>query len=62
MQCYEQKNRIFLATIDQKYFEDIQQLKRMPLLIHVGAVEEGWEKIRCGVQDVNGGVIRDVRV
>lgn len=30
--------------------------------IHVVAVEEGWERIRCGVQDVKGGVIRDVRV
>ncbi len=24
--------------------------------------EGGWEKIRCGVQDMNGSVIRDVRV
>ncbi len=30
--------------------------------IHLGAVEEGWERIQCGVQDMNGGVIRDVRV
>ncbi len=25
-------------------------------------VEEGWERIQCGVWDVNDGVIRDVRV
>ncbi len=25
-------------------------------------VEEEWERIQCGVQDVNSGVIRDVRV
>ncbi len=28
--------------------------------IHATAVEKGWERIRCGVQDVKDGVIRDV--
>ncbi len=30
--------------------------------IRVGAVEEGWERIWCAVQDVKGGVIRNVWV
>ncbi len=29
---------------------------------NVGAVKERLERIQCGVQDVKGGVIRDVRV
>ncbi len=30
--------------------------------IRADAVGEGWERIQCGVQDVKGGVIRDVQV
>ncbi len=52
------------VTKDTKFLTEIETADTTLRVgdICAGAVEEGWKRIRCGVQDVKGGIIRDVRV